>query len=164
MLDKPKAHPLEVVSERTARRVEAEAAPERVEAAEPASPPPRRRGLRPILLVVVPLVVIVGGALLYLSGGRYVDTDNAYVGASMVLITSQVTGPVDKVFIHEGQHVTAGEPLFEIDPAPYRSALGAAKAVRDGARIELASLKQQYQKSLSDIANAKIQVAYQQTN
>jgi membrane fusion protein (multidrug efflux system) len=153
-----------VVSERTGRRVEAEAAPDPVETAEPASPPPRRRGLRPILLVVVPLVVIVGGALLYMSGGRYVDTDNAYVGASMVLITSQVTGPVDKVFVHEGQHITAGQPLFEIDPAPYRSALAAAQAVRDGVRIELASLKQQYQQSLSDIANAKIQVAYQQTN
>ena len=36
-------------------------------------------GLRLILLVAVPLVAVAGGVFWWLSGGRYVSTDNAYV-------------------------------------------------------------------------------------
>ena len=49
----------------------------------------RRRtgGTRFVLLVVVPLVALALGFAWWLSGGRYVTTDNAYVGADKVLIT-----------------------------------------------------------------------------
>src|SRR4051812_27615935 len=49
---------------------------------------PRRRllaGLRKyrrfLLLVVLPLGAVIGGLTFYLNGGRYVSTDDAYVGA-----------------------------------------------------------------------------------
>ena len=42
-------------------------------------PPRRRRYLRWTLLLLGPILVLVGAAYFYLSGGRYVSTDNAYV-------------------------------------------------------------------------------------
>lgn len=87
-----------------------------------------RRYRRPLLLVVLPAVVLVGGFAFYLSGGRYVGTDDAYVGAQKVLITPDISGKVEKVVVREGQHVNQGDALFEIDPVPFRLALDEAKA------------------------------------
>ncbi len=46
-----------------------------------------RRYRRVLLLVVLPLVAVLAGFVFYLNGGRYVTTDDAYVGAQKVLIT-----------------------------------------------------------------------------
>src|SRR6187402_1493997 len=85
-----------------------------------ASSAPARQGLlrrhrRTLLLVVLPIIALVGGVAFYLSGGRYVTTDDAYVGAQKVLITPDISGNVDKVVVREGQHVKEGDVLFEID-------------------------------------------------
>src|SRR3954470_3079897 len=56
-----------------------------------------------LLLVVLPLIAIVGGLAFYLSGGRYVTTDDAYVGAQKVLITPDISGNIEKVVVREGQ-------------------------------------------------------------
>src|SRR5262249_1837623 len=70
------------------------------------------RNARMILLVVLPAIAIIVGVGLYLTGGRYISTDNAYVGAEKVLITPDISGKVSHVLVREGQHVEAGAPLF----------------------------------------------------
>src|SRR3981189_1976220 len=87
-----------------------------------------RARARMILLVIVPLIALVAGLGFYLPGGRYVSTDNAYVGAQKVLITPDVSGKIDRIAVREGQHVAAGDALLEIDPEPYRLALAHAQA------------------------------------
>jgi membrane fusion protein (multidrug efflux system) len=101
----------------------------------------QRRGLmaglrhyrRFLLLVMLPIVAVIGGLAFYLSGGRYVGTDDAYVGAQKVLITPDISGKIDKVVVKEGQHVNAGDVLFEIDPVPFRLAVDQAKATLEQA-------------------------------
>ncbi|MBC7580220.1 MAG: HlyD family secretion protein [Tardiphaga sp.] len=93
-----------------------------------AGPGVLRRHRRTLLLVVLPVVALVGGVTFYLSGARYVTTDDAYVGAQKVLITPDISGKVDKVVVREGQHVREGDVLFEIDPAPFQFALRQAQA------------------------------------
>ena len=51
-----------------------------------------RRYRRFLLLVVLPLVAAIAGFTFYLNGGRYVTTDDAYVGAQKVLITPDISG------------------------------------------------------------------------
>src|SRR5882672_9107415 len=101
---------------------------------------PRRRlmaGLRKyrrfLLLVALPLVVLTGGLTFYLNGGRYVTTDDAYVGAQKVLITPDISGKIEKVVVREGQRVNTDDVLFEIDPVPFRLAVQQAKATLDQA-------------------------------
>src|SRR2546426_8829683 len=89
---------------------------------EDAAPPPaviRPRAskgrLRLILLVVVPLIALTVGGYFYLASGRYISTDNAYIGAQKVLITPDISGKIANVTVTEGQRVNAGDALIEID-------------------------------------------------
>jgi membrane fusion protein (multidrug efflux system) len=122
--------------------------PETSEAAEPPADTKRknvkqvkRRSLRMILLVVVPAIAAAAGLAVYLTGGRYISTDNAYVGAQKVLITPDISGKVSRVVVREGQHVEPGDILFEIDSEPFRLALEQAQAKLAGVRVELTNLK-----------------------
>jgi membrane fusion protein (multidrug efflux system) len=108
-----------------------------------------RRYRRTLLLVVLPLVVLLGGVVFYVNGGRYVSTDDAYVGAQKVLITPDISGKIDKVVVREGERVKQGDVLFEIDPVPFRLAVQEARAKLDQARTSYDNL----------VANVKI---YQQ--
>ena len=114
---------------------------------------PRRRmmaGLRryrhPLLLVVLPIAAALGGLAFYLHGGRYVGTDDAYVGAQKVLITPDISGKIIKVLVKEGQTVKQGDELFEIDAVPFRLAVDETKA-------QLAQAKTSYDNL---VANVKI--------
>ena len=100
-----------------------------------------RKRLRMILLVGLPALVLVIGLGFYLSGGRYISTDNAYVGAQKVLITPDISGKITHVAIHEGQHVNPGDELFTLDREPYALALRQAKAKLDTARSNFDKLK-----------------------
>ena len=67
---------------------------------------PRR--LRFVLLVALPLVAAAAGLYFYLAGGRYISTDNAYVGAQKVLITPDVSGKISRCTVREGERVEPG--------------------------------------------------------
>ena len=108
----------------------------------------QRRGLmagvrhyrRFLLLVVLPIVAVIGGLAFYLSGGRYVGTDDAYVGAQKVLITSDVSGKIISVTVKEGQQVSTGDTLFQIDPVPFQLALAQARAKLEDAKTSHGNL------------------------
>jgi membrane fusion protein (multidrug efflux system) len=87
-----------------------------------------RRYRRTLLLVVLPLAAVIAGLVFYLNGGRYVTTDDAYVGAQKVLITPDISGKIEKVVVREGQRVNQGDLLFELDPVPFQLAVDQAKA------------------------------------
>ena len=95
-----------------------------------------RQRLRMILLVAIPIFAALVGSILYLSGGRYISTDNAYVGAQKVLITPDVSGKVVHVGVREGQQVRPGDELLTLDPEPFQLALDQAKAKLAAARAE----------------------------
>ena len=94
-----------------------------------------RRYRRFLLLVVLPSVAAIAGITFYLNGGRYVTTDDAYVGAQKVLITPDISGRIEKVVVREGQQVREGDVLFEIDPVPFRLTVAQAKATVAQARV-----------------------------
>ena len=105
-----------------------------------------RRYRRVLLLVVLPIAAAIGGLVFYLNGGRYVGTDDAYVGAQKVLITPDISGKIVKVVVKEGQNVKDGDELFEIDPEPFQLAVNQAKAQLEQAKTTYDNL----------IANVKI--------
>src|SRR6188508_1179953 len=113
-----------------------------------------RKRLRMILLVGVPLIALAIGAYFYLGSGRYITTDNAYVGAQKVLITPDISGKVDRIIVREGQHVKAGDELFEIDREPFRIAVDQAQAKLATVRADFTNLKSDYQiyGQLADVA------------
>jgi membrane fusion protein (multidrug efflux system) len=97
--------------------------------------------LRLALLVLVPALVAVVGLFYYLLSGRYVSTDNAYVGAQKVLVTPEVSGKVVRIAVTEGQRLAPGDELFAIDAEPYRFTAQEAEARLLRVRTEFAALK-----------------------
>ncbi len=121
-----------------------------------------RKRLRMILLVGLPAIALLAGIGFYLSGGRYISTDNAYVGAQKVLITPDVSDKIIHVAVVEGQHVKPGDELFTLDPDPYRLALEQAQAKLAGARSNYDKLKTTFSSLTTLVELAKKNVEFKQ--
>ncbi len=124
----------------------------------------RNAGRRFVLLVVLPLAALGGGFGWWLTGGRYVETDNAYVGANKALITPYITGPIIAIHVKEGQRVKAGDPLFDIDPAPYKSALALAEGRLAAAKVEFANLRESFVSNADQIKMGEEAVTLRQAD
>ncbi|MFB0874838.1 MULTISPECIES: HlyD family efflux transporter periplasmic adaptor subunit [unclassified Sphingobium] len=104
------------------------------------SGPGRRLG-RMALLFGLPLALVLAGLIAWLTGGKTVSTDNAYVKQNVVAVSPEVGGPVSRVAVRENQLVRAGDILFTIDPAPFRIALAKADADLAEAQVKVTQLQ-----------------------
>jgi membrane fusion protein (multidrug efflux system) len=84
--------------------------------------------LRRILMIWGVGVFLAIAAIVYLTGGRYVASDDSYVHANKLMVSTDVSGLVKTVNVHEGQQVKQGDILFTLDPKPFEIALENAKA------------------------------------
>ncbi len=73
------------------------------------------------------MALVVGGYY-YVNGGQIMSTDNAYIQADMVGLTTDVSGIVDQINVHENEAVKAGQVLFSLQPDSFKIALDGAKA------------------------------------
>ena len=123
------------------------------------SPVARKSMLRPILMVSVPLLLLAIAGYFWLTAGRFVTTDNAYIQQDKVSVSSDVAGRIVKVAVRENQHVAAGQLLFQIDPAPYRIALEQANAAIANAQVGVVTLQTSLQGKGADIVAAQDMIA-----
>jgi len=117
----------------------------------PAHPRVHTKILRRALMLGGVVIVLGGTAVGYLSGGRYVGTDDAYVKAAQLNVTTDVSGMVKSVEVKEGQRVAAGDVLFRIDPEPFQIALDNAKATELQAEMTVSSLKADYRRAQQQV-------------
>lgn len=125
-------------------------------------PQPRRITLRRILFVIGPVVAIVVALALYLHGGRYESTDNAYVQSEKVGISANISGNVIAVLVHNNQKVKAGDILFKIDPAPFDAAVAEAEAKLMTARSQIRMLRSNYGSGASELKAAQDRLHFAQ--
>jgi membrane fusion protein (multidrug efflux system) len=118
----------------------------------------RQRLRRTVLLLAVPLLLLAGGLYLWLTSGKTVSTDNAYVKQDVVSISSEVGGLVTSVAVRENQLVKAGDVLFTIDPTPYKIALEKADADIASAQVKVNQLRTDYTTSSVNIAGNQADV------
>jgi membrane fusion protein (multidrug efflux system) len=123
--------------------------------------PPHRRPMRWAMFALLPLALI-GGAYWYVTGGQVMSTDDAYVNAETVGISTDVSGIVQQIGVLENQHVDKGQVLYRLDPRQFQIALDNAKANLAQTALTVGSLKQDYQRMLSDVTAQQSQVALDQ--
>ncbi|MEQ7873028.1 HlyD family secretion protein [Sphingomonas sp. ASV193] len=123
---------------------------------------PKRRINRKAIMAAVPLLVVAVGLYMWLTSGHTVSTDNAYVKQDIVGVSTQISGPVVKVFVRENQLVHAGDPLFQIDPAPTQVSLLNAQAQLATAELQTRQLKTTAAGTGGDIVGARANLAIQQ--
>jgi membrane fusion protein, multidrug efflux system len=127
-------------------------------AAAPAAPAPAKKkgsARRLVLMLGVPAVLVAGGAYFFLTGGRYIETDNAYIHQAKVSLSADVAGRIISVAVKDNQIVKAGDPLFAIDPQPYQIALSQADAALATARVNVEQLRVAYGTANAKLAAAK---------
>ena len=108
--------------------------------------------LRRFLMIGGIALVAAVSLVLYLTGGRYVGTDDSYVHAGQLMVSTDVSGLVKSVNVKEGQHVKAGQVLFRIDPLQFQIALDNAKANLNNTRLTIQSMRDDYHRMQRDIA------------
>ncbi|HEX4079248.1 MAG TPA: HlyD family secretion protein [Rhizomicrobium sp.] len=121
-----------------------------------------RNLLRRLLMIGGVAVVVVASLAFWLMGDRYVGTDDSYVHAAQLLVSTDVSGLVQDVEVRQGEPVNAGQVLFRIDPRQFRIALDNAKANLGQTRLTLLSMKDDYERMRKDIAAQVSQVALDQ--
>jgi len=124
--------------------------------------PAKRRWGRLALMLSVPLLIAAVAGYFWLTGGRYVSTDNAYVQQDMVSISPDVSGRIVSVSVRENQRVKAGDVLFQIDPQPYRIALDQADAALATARVQVSTMATDTGSAAADIESARADIALAQ--
>ena len=118
----------------------------------------RRSWLRPLLMIVGAAAIAGGSAALWLAGGGGFGTDDAYVRAAKLSISTDVSGVVASIDVREGQSVRRGQVLFRLDPAPFQNAVRSARAAVDAAGLRMEAQKRDYQRLLREGSAHQAQV------
>jgi membrane fusion protein (multidrug efflux system) len=92
------------------------------------------------------------------------STDDAYVNAEKVGISTDVSGIVQDVEVTNNQYVTAGQILYRLDPRQFQIAVDNATANLAQIASTLDAMKEDYKRMLSDAAAEQAQVDLDQTN
>ena len=118
-----------------------------------------RRWLRPLLLALLPIALVIG-FYFYMAGGRFMSTENAYVRADLVGVSTDVSGVVKEINVRENQMVKAGDILFSLDDLPFRLALTRAEARIGIVAAQLNALKASYRDMQAQIQQAQADVDF----
>jgi membrane fusion protein (multidrug efflux system) len=102
----------------------------------PAPPPPgRKRRAFTIGVLVLALAAAAFGVHAWLTRGEQ-GTDDAFVEADVVALSSRVGGPVAEVLVQDDAHVDAGQPILRVDTSDYELRLREAQAQLETARAQ----------------------------
>ena len=117
---------------------------------------------RRLLLIGGPVLVAVAAGVIYMTGGRYASTDDAYLQAARVEVSCNVSGRVIEVDVHDNQVVKSGDVLFRIDPRPFQIAIQDAEAQLAAARLRVQAEEASYHQREADERAAQNTIAYRQ--
>lgn len=138
-----------------------------------AAAPPKPAGSRKIKgLVILLTVITVGGWFglrMFITSKTHIETDNAFIEARIVPVSSKVSGTVARVLVNDNQFVKRGDLLLEIDGRDYqlqiaKAAAGVGMAENEtggeqmkveGARAALQSAKARFDQAVVDLRRAE---------
>jgi membrane fusion protein (multidrug efflux system) len=123
----------------------------------------KRRPGRFFLMLALPLALVAGGSYVWVTGGRFQETENANLRQAKVSIAADTAGRIVSVDVSDNQLVKQGDPLFSIDPEPYRIALAQADSALAAARLNVEQLRATYSQAVAQEHVAGGEVDYLKT-
>jgi membrane fusion protein (multidrug efflux system) len=124
----------------------------------------RARLLRPVLMIGGVLVVLIGGLIYWLAGGADVSSDDTYVDAAKVSLSTDVSGLVGEVDVRDNQHVSAGQVLFKLQQNGFDIAVANARAQLAQAELDVIGAKRGYAEAMDAMRLQEIQVQTDQAD
>ena len=110
--------------------------------------PPNKRVLTVVALIA--LAAVVAGGRMWYRSHNFVETENAYVAGHVHPVSSRIAGVVTRVLVEDNQHVKAGDPIAELDPADQHVRVEQIEA-------QIASAKQQVLQADAQVAQVRAQ-------
>lgn len=124
---------------------------------------PKRSLKRPVLFAVLPVALVAGGYY-YVVGGQVMSTDNAYIQAQMLGLSTDVSGTVSDIAVGNNEHVAKGQVMFRLRPDSFRIALDGAEAQLGTVRNQVLTLQASYKQSMAQIEQAKADLPFYETS
>lgn len=141
----------------------AQEAPAQPRLAHAAPKKKKGRAGRLVLMLALPLLLAAGGSYVWVTGGRYEETENANLKQARVSIAADASGRITEVDVADNQAVKQGDVLFKIDPQPYKIALAQADAAVANARLSVEQLRAAYSQAMAQEKSAASEVDYAQS-
>jgi membrane fusion protein (multidrug efflux system) len=129
-------------------------------------------GIRTRSLPTLRAALMLGGiagvgivaVLSWISGGRILSVDNAYVRAGKLVVATDVAGIVQSVEVRDGQRVHRGDVLFRLDPQQFDIALDRARANLVQVTLQMQAARHEYRRLLRDIDVRQAQLQGDEAN
>jgi membrane fusion protein (multidrug efflux system) len=109
---------------------------------------------------LLPLFVLAVTLFVWLSSGRFISTDNAYVKGDRAQIATALSGIIVEVPVKENEAVSRGQLLFRLDDQSYRLAVARIDAEIETTRAEIRGLRAQWRVKREEIKAALSQQTY----
>ena len=123
-------------------------------------------------LIILLIIIAVGswiGLKMFITSKTHIETDNAFIEARIVMVSSKVSGTVARVLVGDNQFVRRGDLLLEIDGRDYQLQIAKAAAgvgmaenetggeqmKAEGARAAVQSAKARYDQAVVDLSRAE---------
>lgn len=141
------------------------AAPTPAPTADPAPAPPGKLiPAKKSTLVLMLLLFVVGVAIILWAWNlkpftsTLQQTDNSYVKGQSTILSSQINGYIDKVYVNDFDLVKEGQPLISISSANYNQQVVQAEAGLVQAQTNLANQQQTIEQRRADIKAAQAKI------
>ena len=96
------------------------------------------------------------------GGGGSISTENAYLKADKLALSSEVSGRIVEVPVRAHQSVEAGQLLVQIEDTPYRIAVAEAEANLALVRNQVEARRADYQEIAANLEQARSDAAFYQ--
>lgn len=118
-----------------------------------------------INLLITTIAILIICALGYWHHEIYYpSTDDAYIQANIINIAPRITGQVSNIYVKNYQYVQKGQPLFDIDPAPFKDNLNQALAHLDEATQQVSATSSAVDTAKSILTERQAQLIDTQKN
>jgi membrane fusion protein, multidrug efflux system len=124
----------------------------------------RLRQRRGLVLTVTAIVIMaaVGIVVWWVNASGYISTDDAFIDARTVTVSSQVSGQIVDVPVTDNELVKAGTVLVTIERNDYQAQVDQAKAQVDQAQANIANIEAQIGAQQARIEQAEKQAVQAQ--
>jgi membrane fusion protein (multidrug efflux system) len=113
---------------------------------------------------LLPFLAVGATLFFWMTSGRFIETDNAYVKGDRVYLATELSGPIVEVSVRENQHVSRGQQLYKLDDTPYRIALAKIDSEIEIQRADIRGLRAQWRTKREEIKAALSQQVYANTD
>lgn len=113
------------------------------------------------LYLLVPTILVIGVVYTYLTGGRYISTENAYIRTGIVTIAANTSGEVIEVLAKRNQKVAAGDTLIRLSDDLEITKIEQAKANLTKQTAIVNAIKATYQHKLAKIEEERENLAFE---